>query len=247
MYFVLEGFSIVFLCFCLWFGLNGVFLSIIAAEAESLHLLSELTESAEFEGFRKPESSQSVPSNSTSESEPWLRSRLCNQKHFWSTFCTSLMVLSVISVGYMLPWIDGPPVGPHSQKNHPSAFEHSEFVTKAVSSLVITGAAMRVSKRPFIISPLGVVPKGIDKLRFILNLCYVNIFLRVDAFKYESLKSVPYLCQLRDLMFSVDLKSGYHHVDIHPDYWQYLGFEWKGDFYVFCQLPFGLATACYVF
>jgi hypothetical protein len=47
--------------------------------------------------------------------------------------------------------------------------------------------------------------------------------------------------------FSVDLKSGYHHVDIHPDYWKYLGFEWNGDFYVFCQLPFGLASACYVF
>jgi hypothetical protein len=137
------------------------------------------------------------------------------------------MVLSVISVGYMLPWVDGPPVGPHSQKNHPSAFEHSESVTEAVSSLVITGAAMRVSKRPFIISPLGVVSKGIDKLQLILDLRYVNSFLRVDAFKYESLKSVPYLCQLRDLLFSVDLKSGYHHVDIHPDYWQYLGLSGK--------------------
>jgi hypothetical protein len=69
----------------------------------------------------------------------------------------------------------------------------------------------------------------------------------VDAFKYESLRSAPYLCQLKDLLFPVDLKSDYHHVDVHPDYWQFLGFEWNGDFYVFCQLPFELATACYVF
>jgi hypothetical protein len=122
------------------------------------------------------------------------------------------MVLSVISVGYMLPWVNGPPLGPHFQKNHPSAFEHSDFVTEAVASLVITGAAMKVSFKPWIVSPLGVVPKGIDKLRLILDLLYVNSFLKVEALKYESLRSVPYLCQLKDLLFSVDLKSGYHHV-----------------------------------
>jgi hypothetical protein len=184
-----------------WFAVfEGGFSFSVAAEAESLHLLSELTDSAEFEGFRKPKPSQSIPSDQ-SPHEPWLRNKLRNQKQFWSTFCTSLMVLSVISVGYMLPWLDGPPVGFHFQKNHPSAFEHPEFVTEAVSSLVITGAAMKVSFRPWIVSPLGVVPKGIDKLHLILDLRYVNSFLKVEAFKYESLRSVPYLFKLRDLLF----------------------------------------------
>jgi hypothetical protein len=147
----------------------------------------------------------------------------------------------------MLPWLNGTPPGPYFQKNHPFAFEHSEFVSKVVSSLVVTGAAMRVSERPWIISPLGVVPKGVDKLRLILDLRYINSFLRIDSFKYESLKTIPHLCKLKDLLFSVDLKSGYHHVDIHQDYWKFLGFEWEGQYYVFCQLPFCLATACYVF
>ena len=49
-----------------------------------------------------------------------------------------------------------------------------------------------------------------------------------------------------------DLKSGYHHVDIHADYWQYLGFSWKGEngvivYYMFRVLLFGLATAPFVF
>ena len=48
-------------------------------------------------------------------------------------------------------------------------------------------------------------------------------------------------------MCTFDLKSDYHHVDIHPDSQTYLGFVWKGDYYVFAVLPFGLATACYVF
>lgn len=52
-------------------------------------------------------------------------------------------------------------------------------------------------------------------------------------------------------MFSFDLKSGYHHVDIHRQHWEYLGFSWgqgpNTGYYVFCVLPFGLSTACYVF
>ena len=52
-------------------------------------------------------------------------------------------------------------------------------------------------------------------------------------------------------MFSFDLKAGYHHVDIHEEYWQYLGFAWDNEgapkYYVFVVLPFGLATVCYLF
>ena len=28
--------------------------------------------------------------------------------------------------------------------------------------------------------------------------------------------------------FTFDLKSGYHHIEIFPDHWQYLGFSWLG-------------------
>jgi hypothetical protein len=80
--------------------------------------------------------------------------------------------------------------------------------TEAVSTLVATGAAMEVPFRPFIVSPLGVVSKALDKLRLILDLRYVNSFLRVDSFRYESLKEVSNLCKLKDLLFTVDLKSG---------------------------------------
>ena len=48
-------------------------------------------------------------------------------------------------------------------------------------------------------------------------------------------------------MFSFDLKSGYHHVDIAKEHWKYLGFAWGNQFYVFTVLPFGLSSACYIF
>ena len=50
-------------------------------------------------------------------------------------------------------------------------------------------------------------------------------------------------------MFMFDLKSGSHHVDIQKEHWKYLGFAWgegpNTKYYVFCVLPFGLATAPY--
>ena len=48
-------------------------------------------------------------------------------------------------------------------------------------------------------------------------------------------------------LFSFDLKSGYHHVDIAQIHQDCLGFSWKGRFFVFTVLPFGLCSACYIF
>ena len=47
-----------------------------------------------------------------------------------------------------------------------------------------------------------------------------------------------------------DITSGYRHIDIHPDHHKYLGFSWNFEvirYFQFTVLPFGLATACYVF
>ena len=48
-------------------------------------------------------------------------------------------------------------------------------------------------------------------------------------------------------MFSFDLKSGYHHVEIADIHRKYLGFAWNKKFNTFMVLPFGLASACYIF
>ena len=54
-------------------------------------------------------------------------------------------------------------------------------------------------------------------------------------------------------MFSFDLKSGYHHIDIAQEHQTFLGFSWRAPdsfnevFYVFTVLPFGLSSAPYVF
>ena len=54
-------------------------------------------------------------------------------------------------------------------------------------------------------------------------------------------------------MFSFDLKSGYHHVEISEGHQTYLAFAWQCPstgqmkFYKFTVLHFGLCTAPYIF
>lgn len=48
-------------------------------------------------------------------------------------------------------------------------------------------------------------------------------------------------------MSTSDNKSGYWQSPLHPDMWQYAGFELDGAFYVWLVLPFGWALACFMF
>ena len=128
---------------------------------------------------------------------------------------------------------------------------HKSFVEDAVKNLVKNRCALRVIERPHICSPLSVVSNSVGKLRLVLNLRYLNQYLHVLSFKYEDLRVAALLFDVNEYLFKFDLKSGYHHVDIHPDYHKYLGFQWEtmgvACYYVFAVLPFWLSTACYLF
>ena len=84
-----------------------------------------------------------------------------------------------------------------------------------------------------------------------INFRHLNSFLWKQKFKYEDLRTALLLFEIGDMAFTFDLKSGYHHVDIHESCWKYLGFRWDIEdtrtYFVFKVLPFGLSTACYFF
>ncbi|CAI7812207.1 unnamed protein product [Closterium sp. NIES-54] len=71
------------------------------------------------------------------------------------------------------------------------------------------------------ISPLKTVEQK-DKCILILDLRKVNTNLIVPKFKYEGLSRVADLARVGDWIFSIDLKSRYHHIDIHPSCWNQL-------------------------
>jgi hypothetical protein len=67
----------------------------------------------------------------------------------------------------------------------------------------------------------------------------MNRYTKAMPFVMGSVGLVPAMVPERALFSSVDHKSGYHHVWVHPECWQFQGVFWKGQYYVFCVLVFG--------
>lgn len=158
-------------------------------------------------------------------------------------------VLDIVQSGYVMPFCTEPPK--YYRANQRSALENPSFVSCAIDELLADGRVRSVEEQPHVCSPLAVVTNKLGKKRLVVNLSYLNKYLCKEKFKYEDLRVAMLLFEKDDYMFTFDLKSGYHHIDIRPAQHKYLGFAWeregKRQFYVFTVLPFGLTTACYIF
>ena len=91
----------------------------------------------------------------------------------------------------------------------------------------------------------------ITDLNFILDLSYLNKFLSVPKFRYEDIRTIRDLFQKGDYFFKLDIKSGYHHINILEADHKYLAFSWEIDgvtrYFAFTVLAFGLASAPFIF
>ena len=90
------------------------------------------------------------------------------------------------------------------------------------------------------------------KLRLVLDLRHVNKHIKHNKIRYKNLSTLAKMLNKGDYFTTYDLTSGYHHIEIHPEYRKFLGFEWTFEdgstrYFQFCVLPVGLASACYVF
>lgn len=96
---------------------------------------------------------------------------------------------------------------------------------------------------------VSIQPNG--KKRLILDLRYVNHFINKLRIKYDDWKIASLMFHKNGYMFSFDLKSGYHHVEIFQPHQTFLGFSrnFQGEtqYHIFTVLPFGLSAAPYIF
>ena len=154
-----------------------------------------------------------------------VQGRLKSHAAFWlEELDPSEFVANIVTSGYRLLFIALP--DPIFQKNHRSAFENFSFVSATIEELV--GARLiECAVQPRVCSPLQVVFNSSGKARLVLDLRYINQYLLNQKFKYEGLDLVPAMFERNNYFFTFDLKSGYHHIDIHTDCWIYLGLSWS--------------------
>ena len=73
---------------------------------------------------------------------------------------------------------------------------------------------------------------------------FPNSYLDVPWFRLESLRDLFDILEPRDYAFSLDMVQGfYHRVNLSPSARTFCVFSWRGRYYVYAVLPFGLASA----
>ena len=141
---------------------------------------------------------------------------------------------------------------PYSIENRSSssARRQDSFVEGAISELMSRGCLREVSDYPQFCNPLHVAVQSSGKLRLILDLSHLNKFVVKKSVKYEDLRTVLQLFSPGVFVFSFDLKSAFHHIDICEEHRKFLSFKWPSvdgamKFYEFKVLPFGLIYQSY--
>ena len=125
----------------------------------------------------------------------------------------------------MLPFVSFPE--PAVFKNNRSSLSHVEFVEETIQDLVESGRVVETKVPPRVVNSLSVSVQANGKKKLILDLRYVNKFLRKMHVKYEDWKRAMSYFARGAYMCSFELKSGYHHVEIFEGHQTYLGFSWK--------------------
>jgi len=165
--------------------------------------------------------------------------------HTWRRIGASETVLNWIEHGVTIPFTSEPDTFEYN--NRKFSAREALFIDKELSELLKTGAVKCADQQPHCVSPLNVVPKKGGKLRLIIDLRHLNAHCEAPSFVYEDINTVLQLVSPGDQLVTFDIKSGFHHVPIAPESQSYLGFQWRGKFYYWCVLPFGLNISPFVF
>ena len=167
---------------------------------------------------------------------------------FFETIGASKFILDTLKAGHF-PKLKSEIV-PYEIENHGSFFKHYEFGMKTLSALLEKGRIEIVDKKPRLINPLHVVEQRL-KNRLILDCSILNKYIEVPKIKYDNHEVGFQYFKKGVYMFSYDLRDGYHHLMIHPEFRDFLGFKliWNGKLTYFRYVVgcFGLADLPYIF
>ena len=173
-----------------------------------------------------------------------VKKSLYHNRSFWKEIGAFDFVYSIIDKGYSLHFESYPPSMQFG--NNKSALLNADFVSEAVLELIDSGRVVQVQDKPYMINPLSVAENH-EKKRLILDLSFLNNFIKKEKVKFEDWKIAIQYFERNCYMTKFDLQSGYHHIDIEPSCQHFLGFSWNNNYYCFTVLPFGLSSAPYVF
>ena len=163
----------------------------------------------------------------------------------WAAIGASDVLLSWILEGVPIPFTTEPE--PKVIANPEFTETEAAFLDRELTVLETRGVVQRVSEMPHCVSPLKVVPKSNGKFRLICDLRYVNAHCDTPRFSSEGVDVLPEIARDGELAVTLYLRDGFYNFSIQPKYRTYLGFEYKGFWWIWCCLPFGLQCSPFYF
>ena len=175
---------------------------------------------------------------------PRMPGRLRARINVWRQTTSDSFVLSVIAGGYKISWnkYGAPP--PREQSNSPNCANHVEFIDSSIKDALAMGVVCETSRENLNnISPLNVdVKKSNGKRRLIFNAMFINMFMNVPKFKYPQLyREGKEIFSGSKYGYVLDISQAFYHIEIHPQFYRYLGFMWKDKYYYWRCCPFGVS------
>ena len=164
----------------------------------------------------------------------------------WKKYTDDPWILDTVQ-GYRIEFMWEP-----YQKVIPQQINFSEcekmIVKNEIDGLLQKGAVIESEHEVGeFISNIFVVPKPNGKYRPIINLKYLNQFIKYEHFKQEHFVIVLYLIQESDYFTSIDLKDAYFSIPLNKECRKYVKFMWDGQMFSFICLAFGLSSAPRIF
>ncbi len=175
-----------------------------------------------------------------------------------------VVVAQYMEFGWPIGAYGSIPPSPDLVKNHTDALKFTEHVERYIHKEVSLGATMGpFANNPLPgvlhLSPINTVPKkDSPQRRVIVDLSYphgssvndaIDKAYHEGAYSFLQYPSTDDLAgQVADagvgcLAFKRDLSRAYRQIPVCPAEYGYLGFGWKGQFYIDRVLPFGLRSA----
>lgn len=165
----------------------------------------------------------------------------------WRAAGAPASVIRVIQEGARLPFAQ-PVAGFRSRALHLNTPAEQQAWSDIEQTYLANGAIRKVEahERVKCVSPCFIIKKKQAGHRFIVDLRKLNASLRKLRCKYGHLKQLQKARGCTALI-SFDLRDAYHHVGIHAEDQQYLGFTVGDTTYVCTALPFGLSVSPAIF
>ena len=167
----------------------------------------------------------------------------------WESLGADLWVVQVLCFGYIIPFHSSPPLSstPIPLPSYTPSSIRGMALAAAVKDLLLKGAIEPSSSGPGFYSRLFVTPKVTSGWRPVIDLSFLNRFVRLSHFRMETAQSVLQSLRSGDWLISLDFQDAYLQVPVHPQSRKYLRFCLGSQVYQFQVLCFGLSSAPLVF